>query len=64
MRRLQIFVNEFKKLLKVLKKAYETSIRKKVEYDMKRMEEIEMVSMGSSPMGTLKSLISLDFDRQ
>ncbi len=55
---------EFEKLLEVLKKAYETRIRKKFEHDKKRMEEIEMLSMGSSPMGILKSLLNLDDDRK
>jgi two-component system NtrC family response regulator len=48
----------------VLKNAYETRLRKKFEHDKKRMEEIEMLSMGSSPMGILKSLIRLDDDRK
>ncbi len=55
---------EFEKLLEVLKKAYETRLRKKFEHDKKRTEEIEMLSMGSSPMGILKSLITLDDDRK
>ncbi len=52
------------KLLDVLKKAYETRLRKKFDYDKKRMEKIEMLSMGSSPMGILKSLMNLDDDRK
>ena len=55
---------DFEKLLEVLKNAYETRLRKKFEHDKKRMEEIEMLSMGSSPMGILKSLIRLDDDRK
>ena len=55
---------DFEKLLDVLKKAYETKLRKKFEHDKKRMEEIEMLSMGSSPMGILKSLINLDDNRK
>jgi DNA-binding NtrC family response regulator len=55
---------DFEKLLEVLKNAYETRLRKKFEHDKKRMEEIEMLSMGSSPMGILKSLIHLDDDRK
>jgi DNA-binding NtrC family response regulator len=53
---------DFEKLLDVLKKAYESRLRKKFEHDKERMEEIEMLSMGSSPMGILKSLIRLDDD--
>ena len=55
---------DFEKLLEVLKNAYETRLRKKFEHYKKRMEEIEMLSMGSSPMGILKSLIRLDDDRK
>ena len=55
---------DFEKLLEVLKDAYETRLRKKFEHDKKRMEEIEMLSMGSSPMGILKSLIRVDDDRK
>jgi DNA-binding NtrC family response regulator len=53
---------DFEKLLEVLKKAFEARLKKKFEHDKKRMEEIEMLSMGSSPMGILKSLIRLDDD--
>jgi len=48
------------RLLEVLREAYETRLRKKFEHDKKRMEEIEILAMGSSPMGILRSLIRLD----
>ena len=51
---------DFEKLLEVLKKAYEARLRKKFEHDKKRMEELEMLSMGASPMGILKSLMHMD----
>ena len=51
---------DFEKLLEVLKKAYEARLRKKFEHDKKRMEELEMLSMGTSPMGILKSLMHMD----
>jgi two-component system NtrC family response regulator len=44
----------------VLKDAYEARLRKKFEKDKKRMEELEMLSMGTSPMGILKSLLHMD----
>jgi DNA-binding NtrC family response regulator len=50
----------FEKLLEMLKGAYETRLRKKFEHDRKRMEEIEFLSMGASPMGILRSLRRLD----
>ena len=55
---------DFENLMEVLKKAYEARLRKKFENDKKRMEEIEMLSMGSSPMGILKSLMHLDDDEK
>ncbi|MGD8342612.1 MAG: response regulator [Desulfobacterales bacterium] len=51
---------DFEKLLGVLKDAYEARLRKKFEKDKKRMEELEMLSMGTSPMGILKSLLHMD----
>jgi DNA-binding NtrC family response regulator len=48
------------KLLQVLKEAYKTRLKKKFEHDKKRREEIEVLAMGSSPMGILRSLMRLD----
>ena len=53
---------DFENLLEVLQKAFETRLKKKFEHDKKRMEEIEMLSMGTSPMGILRSLMHLDDD--
>jgi two-component system NtrC family response regulator len=55
---------DFEKLLDVLKNAYETRLRKKFEHDKKRMEDLEMLSMGSSPLGILRSLRQLDDDKK
>ncbi len=55
---------EFERLIEELKNAYETRLRKKFEHDKKRMEEIEMLGMGSSPMGILKSLVHMDDDEK
>jgi DNA-binding NtrC family response regulator len=54
----------FEKLLEVLKEAYETRLRKKFEHDKKRTKKIELLSMGSSPMGILRSLRRLDDDEK
>ncbi len=51
---------KFEKLLEMLKQAYETRLRKKFEHDKKRMDELNVLSMGSSPMGILRSLMRLD----
>lgn len=55
---------DFEKLLEVLKYAYEARLKKKFEHDKKRMEEIEMLRMGSSPMAILKSLMHMDDDEK
>jgi DNA-binding NtrC family response regulator len=54
----------FEKLLEVLKEAYETRLRKKFEHDKKRMDEIDFLAMGSSPMGILRSLMRIDDDEK
>jgi two-component system NtrC family response regulator len=54
----------FEKLLEVLKEAYETRLRKKFEHDKKRTKKIELLSMGSSPMGILRSLRRIDDDEK
>lgn len=55
---------DFEKLIETIKNAFEARLKKKFESDKKRMEELEMLSMGSSPMGILRSLITLDDDRK
>jgi DNA-binding NtrC family response regulator len=47
---------DFEKLLEMLEGAYQARLRNKFEADKKRMEEIEFISMGSSPVGILNSL--------
>jgi len=51
---------EFERLVDVLKRAYEARLRKKFEHDRQRMKDLEMLSMGSSPVGILKSLLTID----
>jgi DNA-binding NtrC family response regulator len=55
---------EFEKLVEVLKGAYLARLKKKFEHDRKRMEDLDMLSMGSSPMGILKSLLTIDDDEK
>jgi two-component system NtrC family response regulator len=55
---------DFEKLLEVLQNAFEARLRKKFEHDKKRMEELEMLRMGSSPMGILRSLMHMDDDEK
>ncbi len=51
---------DFEKLVDVLKDAYTARLKKKFEHDKKRMEDIEFLSMGSSPISILASLRRLD----
>ena len=51
---------DFDNLVSVLKDAYTARLKKKFEHDKKRMEDIEFLSMGASPMSILTSLRRLD----
>jgi len=55
---------EFDGLVEALRRAYEARLRKKFQHDKKRMEHLEVLSMGSSPMGILRSLLTLDDDEK
>lgn len=47
---------KFEKLVEKLQEAYQARLRKKFEHDKERREEIEYLSMGSSPVGILNAL--------
>lgn len=51
---------EFEKLIEVIKEAYEHRLKRKFENDQKRMEEIQKLSLGQSPLGLLRALSRLD----
>jgi DNA-binding NtrC family response regulator len=53
----------FEKLVEVIKEAYEARLKKKFEQNQKRIEEIQKLSMGVSPLGLLRALAKLD-DKQ
>ncbi len=55
---------DFDKLIDVLKQAYTERLKKKFKHDKKRMEDIEFLSMGASPMSILTSLRRLDDDEK
>lgn len=55
---------DFEKLLAVLKEAYEVRLKKKFKDDQPRMQEIEMLAMGDSPIGILQALKRLDDDQK
>lgn len=50
----------FEKLVETIKDAYEERLKKKFEHDSQRFDEIQKLSIGSSPLGILKALASLD----
>jgi DNA-binding NtrC family response regulator len=51
---------DFEKLVALIKEAYETRLKKKFEHNQKRIEEIQKLSMGSSPLGLLRAMARLD----
>ena len=55
---------EFEKLIETIKNAFEARLKKKFQHDKNRMEELQMLSMRSSPLGILRSLMTLDDDRK
>ena len=50
----------FEKLVEVIKEAYEARLKKKFEHNKKRMDEIQKLSFGQSPLGILRALADLD----
>ena len=50
----------FEKLVEVIKEAYEARLRKKFEHNKNRMDEIQKLSFGHSPLGILRALAHLD----
>ena len=55
---------DFDKLIDVLKQAYTERLKKKFKHDKKRMEDIDFLSMGASPISILASLRRLDDDEK
>ena len=51
---------DLEKLVEVIQKAYEARLKKKFEYNQKRIKEIQRLSMGTSPLGLLKAMARLD----
>lgn len=50
----------FEKLVETIKDAYEARLKRKFENNIKRFNEIQKLSIGSSPLGILKALANLD----
>ncbi len=54
----------FEKLVEVIKEAYEARLKKKFDHNQKRIEEIQKLSLRSSPLGLLKALARMDNDEK
>ena len=50
----------FEKLVETVTEAYEARLKKKFEHNQKRIEEIQKLSISSSPLGLLRALARLD----
>ena len=51
---------EFDQLVEVIKDAYKARLKNKFEHNQKRIEEIQKLSISSSPLGLLRALARLD----
>jgi DNA-binding NtrC family response regulator len=55
---------DFEKLVEVIKEAYEARLNKKFEHNQKRIEEIQKLSIGGSPLGLLRAMARLDSEEK
>jgi len=55
---------DFDNLVDTIKEAYEARLKKKFEHNQKRMDEIQKLSFGQSPLGILRALADLDTDEK
>jgi len=51
---------DFEKLVEVIKEAYEARLKMKFEHNQQRIEEIQKLSISSSPLGLLRAMAQLD----
>jgi DNA-binding NtrC family response regulator len=55
---------DFEKLVDVIMEAYEARLKKKFENNQKRIEEIQKLSISTSPLGLLRALAQMDDDEK
>ena len=55
---------DFENLVEAIQEAYEARLKKKFEHNQKRMEEIQKLSISSSPLGLLRAMARLDDDEK
>ena len=51
---------DFEKMVELIMEAYEARLKRKFENNQKRVEEIQKLSISSSPLGLLRALARLD----
>jgi DNA-binding NtrC family response regulator len=55
---------DFDKLVETIQEAYEARLKKKFEHNQKRIEEIQKLSIRTSPLGLLRALSKLDDEKK
>ena len=55
---------DFENLVEAIQEAYEARLKKKFEHNQKRMEQIQKLSISSSPLGLLRAMARLDDDEK
>jgi DNA-binding NtrC family response regulator len=55
---------DFDRMVEVLMEAYQARMQKKFEHNQKRIEEMQKLSIGLSPLGLMRALASLDDDEK
>ncbi len=55
---------ELDRLIELLQEAYQVRLQKKFEKDLKRMEKIQRIALGDSPLGIMRRLRELDDDER
>jgi DNA-binding NtrC family response regulator len=54
----------FDKLVETIKEAYESRLKKKFENDAQRMQKIQSLAFGQSPLGILRELSKMDDNKK
>ena len=55
---------EFNRLVDILLEAFQARMQKKFEHNQKRIDEMQKLSMGLSPLGLMRALASMDDDEK
>jgi DNA-binding NtrC family response regulator len=55
---------EFERLIEILKEAYEHRLQRKFEHDQERLDRLQTLAVGDSPLGILRRMRELDDDKK